>query len=557
MATATPPAGSDSQQPVYEPTAGFRLWLLSQIWMGPGTPGLNHYVPNVNDRVIDDDTNAWSKVTAIDPTTFVSTLLPIANATPDTQYTAAEQLISPDPRNPQSTMLLWVNTKVSPNEANIDERNLVFGTESKYAQFYVGSKTDGSATIFSAMYDSSGNLLGQNVPLVALNPPDNTIKSCPAFKTTVALADGEIVTMVEYSESGIVTARQQLRVINSTFIRAMELGTKYITSISLISPWIDDTDPLLIKFPLNQLISAMNLIGVIHYSDGSTRQLPVDGTKFRIMGIEPQFVSTIIDQKFPAVLKYTMDADEVAYGVTVGQTNFITQDYTVQSVAPDGQYTVKLYAYPVWVDAVTGYRLDWFLLNLDRNIWYRVTNLVNYVKALNPTLYGVKQTIQVSIDLSEVNGTFKEYTFTQTVGITLMSRGDQQQTNWTIAFDPSQSPEYGINVKAVSTVNAAQLSTLDISQGLELLTDWLNLVFLNTKPLTSSAIEVSIPDPTHFQILTDQDAIQEFTIDQWNKSIQIPYVFTPYSTMYIRFIKRVANNDLILSIAGMEVFQPV
>lgn len=553
-----PPAGSDGFQPIYNQNRAFGIWSLNELWQGPGTPGQNKWVPNVNDRVIDTDTDEWYKVTSIDPTTWVAALARIQYATPDSQFSAAEQLISPDPRNPQSTMLLYLDKSVKPNTATVESRDFVYGTQSKYAQFVKGSIIDGTASIFSAMYDASGNLLGQSVPLVPINP-SGTIKTTPSFKTTMDLADGELVTMIKYSDEGQVTSRDQLRVTETTFIRKLELGVKYITDISLVSPWISDTDSLLLRYPLNVPLASMNLLAQLTYSDGSIKQLPVDGTKFRIMGMEPQFLSTIIDQKLPATLIYYLDPDEVGYDVTVNQGTFMKKSYTVQTVEPEGQYTVKLYGYPTWVDATNGYRLNWFLMNLDRNLFQDVTSLVNYVTAFQPTLYGARQNIQVNIDLSQVNGTFKQFLHAQTEGITLMARGDQSQgsTNWTIAFDPGQSPEYnaGAGLQAKTTLKEAQLSTVNISQGITLQTDWLAATYGASKPLTNSVSEVGLVEPSHFQILYGTGSVAEFTMDQWNTDLTVEWAFPPFQTLYVRFIKRMPTNDLLLSICGMQVFQ--
>lgn len=551
----TPPVGIDGAQPIYQPAQPFRIFALDQVWMGPGNPGLNKWVPNVDDRVIDRTTNEWFDVVSLDPTTWAADLAPITNATPDTQFTPAEQLISPDPRNPQSTVLLYLDKSVSPNEATPDERNFTYGTQSKYAQFFIGSFTDGTAKIFSAMYDQSGNLLGNNVPLINVND-SGTMKTCPSFKTTIDIPDSEIITMVKYSDSGQVTAREQMRVVESTFISKVDPAIVYITGISLESPWISDLDANVIRYPLNTPLASLNLVGVVTYSDGSTRRYPVNGGKFRIVGIEPQFVSTIIDQKFPAVLYYFMDPTEQAYGVTVNQNNFIPRDYSVQTVEPDGQYTVKLYGYPQWIDSVNGYRLDWFLGTLDRSVMMRVTSLINYVTPFNPLLFGVTQNVQVNIDLSQVNGTFKEFLFTQIEGITLLSRGDQPQTNWTLAFSPGQNPPYGINLKATSLFQEAALSTLNLSSGFTTQTDWLNAFYGNTQPLLNSVSEATLPVPTHFQILYgNTDLIQEFTIDQWNQNLQVPFVFPTNSTAYVRFISRQPSTDLLLSVAGFQVVQ--
>ncbi|MCP5940243.1 hypothetical protein NL351_30475, partial [Klebsiella pneumoniae] len=54
----------------------------------------------------------------------------------------------------------------------------------------------------------------------------------------------------------------------------------------------------------------------------------------------------------------------------------MTEKYRTMAVAADGAFTVKLFCYPVWIDEISGYRLEWYLYNLNRSVVYKVTDKV-------------------------------------------------------------------------------------------------------------------------------------------------------------------------------------
>lgn len=55
--TATPPAGSDQIVPIWYKNDPWKIWNLAELYMGPTTPGNNHYVPNVGDWAVDAGVN--------------------------------------------------------------------------------------------------------------------------------------------------------------------------------------------------------------------------------------------------------------------------------------------------------------------------------------------------------------------------------------------------------------------------------------------------------------------------------------------------------------------
>ena len=90
----------------------------------------------------------------------------------------------------------------------------------------------------------------------------------------------------------------------------------------LRTPFLSSSDPTLIQFPINVILSDLNLMGIVRYSDGTCAMLPVDNTKFQILGFNA-FVSTIVGQSFDVVLKYNLSPDEAVFSASsVDQAGF-------------------------------------------------------------------------------------------------------------------------------------------------------------------------------------------------------------------------------------------
>jgi hypothetical protein len=552
-------AGTDGVVPIWDQDARWTQWKLKEIFF-PAGPGANRYVPNVGDWVIDTDTREYYEVEAIDATTMEPTLKQLAGSINDGQLTDSDKLIGMGPGTQADTLRVYQDQNVMPYSLTVDQRLRVAGSASKTAIIFKGSVVDGSAKAISAVYDAGGTLLGQAIPLEqvkAANGSNPVEKSVPPCSTTEKLADGEVVTLVCYGDTGKVTMKQQMLVENSGFIPAPDAATKYITDISLESPFLSSQDPQLIQYPLNVPLNGMNLVGVVHYSDGSKIRLPVDQTKFSVFGWNTGFVATVIGQKIPLVLKYAMSDGEVGYSTSVSAERFITKSYSAVTVKADGAYTVKLFAYPVWVDATNGYRLEWFLFNLDRATYYRVTPYVKFgtnSPAWQPTAYGTNQRLSVQINLQDVNGAFKNYLHTQTIDIALLAQGTERTTNWNIAFSPGQSPRFGVGNAAKTTFVNQNLWKIDLSQGEADVNSWLQRLYWLTEPLSDASKEAEAPTPDYFSLLLNGQEV-EFPIVNWQNVLQVSQQVPDSSTLFIKFFKRTNNNDQQLAIAAVPVYQ--
>lgn len=547
--------GIDGQVPVYNPSGLWQWWAYTEIWLGQA--GLHKYVPKVNDYVMDYDTYTTFKVVALDPTTLIPTLQQVHPMNMILNVDPTDVLFGVGPGTQADTYRIYLDKSVLPHVLSVDSRLKVAGSMCSYAKIFKGAVLDSDANVISQVYDNSGNFLSENVPLelVAIDSHVNySIKVVATCHTVADLVDGEIVTVVCYSDQGRVVSKRQLLVENTSFIRSVNASAKYITNIALESVFLSPTDTHRIDFPLNIPVNALNMIGVVNYSDGSVLKLPVDGNKFRMFGIET-YTSTIIGQSIPLVLSYALAPNEITYNAVSGDFKYITEKYELVTTNPNNSYAVKLFCYPVFLDEVRGYTLEWFLLNLDRNLYFDVSQYVVFNAStgpFDPTAYGYIQRKSVSVDLSLVSASYKPFIHTQNVEITL-NYGDQTNTTypWSVAHESLEGKhKFGIDLMA----KIIDSTTINLSSEFATLEDWLISAYTYTYPLSDRTKELKPPTPTHMVISYGPTNV-ELRINLWNTDIDLLQYVIPNSSVFIRFIKRTSTGDLQLSIASMMIKQ--
>ncbi len=545
-------AGTDGIVPIYDPNRRWTIWSRDEIF--EGGIGQGKYIPNLKDYVVEPDTYTTYIVEFLDQVTLLPTLREIKPASLDFSFSQSDVLFGVGPGTQADTYRIYIDNSVTPHILSVDTRLKIAGSLSNYAKIFKGTDTSTQGIVISKVYDNNNNFISENIPLelVAIDSHINySIKIISVAHTDIDMLDGELVTAVIYNDQGNVVSKRQLLVENTAFIRDINTAQKFITQISLdsafISPSIDNT----LEFPLNIPVNALNMIGVVQYSDGTTLRLPVDGTKFSIYGLD-QYISSIVGQKVDLVLNYSLSTNETAVGAISNDGNHITENYSLVTTNPNNSYAVKLFGYPIWINNNIGYEIKWFLLNLDRNVWYDVTSNVTFSSntgPFNPLLYGFVQNKTVQVNLAEVNGTFDVFIHVQNVSIVLnhAPQPDISQIPWTISNEVTANAlPYGdgIYAKKISP------TSVNISAGITTSQEWLDKTYLRSKPLVDPRIETAPLDPTHF-ILMVRGVETEFPISEWNQDLTISADLNQFESVYVRFIKKVGLAQLELSVVGM------
>lgn len=541
--------------PIYEPDREFRVFNLRDIYDGEG-PG--RWVPNVDDMIWDWDTGIWRCV-EVDATTGLSKLVKHVLPKDPKELTNEDILLGAGPGYQSESYRAYLDTSVMPHTLAVDGRLHIYGTAASSIKLFLGSDISHTGQVISAFYDQGGTLLGENIPLELVateNITNLSVKTPMVGYTNRPMDDGEVLTAVVYDDIGNVISTAKLLVKNTAFIRTTDASRKFITDIHLESPFLSEADDRLLQYPINMPVDALPLMGVVSYSDGSVSRQAIDGAKFRMYGLR-NYVATVLGQKIPLVLSYLLSGDEYNYGAQPGATKHLSKDYHATTTALDEAYAIKLFAYPVWVDDISGYRMEFFLYNLNRQRVYRVTphiQLGGNSPAFDPLNYTTTQHLTYAVNMSKVDPQYPSYRHVQTFEISLLAPGTDDVTNWRIGFSPGQDPKFGDGLSARVKMIDVDNWELRLANGFTTMEEWLNNVYYPTQPLYHPDTEVRAPEPNFFVVVLKQRRI-EFGISQWNEVHNIVNDLDEGETLYLEWILRQPGGDLQLGITGLPVHQ--
>jgi hypothetical protein len=433
----------------------------------------------------------------------------------------------------------------------------VYSSTASFARIYKGTVID-TTTVISQRYDNGGNFIGFDVPLqLALyNSHDNTaVKYIPTCNTNVELVNGDTCTVVVYDTNGKIVSKVYCIIEETTYIAQAYSEQKYITQISMKSPFNDPTTDSIINYPVNLPIESFSPIGVVHYNDGTTIEYPVDGDRFKLYGLD-QFVSSIIGHKVPLVLSYRLATNEGALATINSDGVYVTRPYSLIVSNTNTSYNTKLFVYPYWIDSVNGYGYRAYLMNLDRTILFDVTSKVSLAAnspTFRPTAYGVTQRLIFTLDLSKVSGIFNYFMLVQTVDITL--RGSASDTSVINIWEtnnnaPNTNVIYGTNLRA--RVDPGSRSKLNIGNNIDTLANFIQQVYANSNPLYNPSTETKAPGPTHIQVTYNNES-HTVSIENYNNDIQFDAAIPNLSNITILFIRNIADISMKLSVVEMTV----
>lgn len=547
--------GSDGQVPIRDIEGRMAIYALDQLW--DGTVGEKRYIPNVGDLVADRKNVTaypWWKVAGLD-VDLKSILVPWDQIN-SAIINGNDVLTGPGRSTHNATMRVYVDKSVTPYVMAVENRMSFKGTVSRYAKIMrqVTGPTD--LKVISAFYDNSGNLIGQDIALELVGVDATTKRSeytVPVCYTMEDLPDGEVVSLMAFTAEGHPSSITQLVVENTSWIRHRNQATRYVTSISLQSPFMSETDPHLLLLPVNVPLQGLYLKAKVHYSDGSAREYPVDGTRFALLGME-SYLATMVNQKLPVVLRYTPTEDEVVYGATRGEHIFVTQKYDIRTIESKGAYNVRLFCYPEWIGPLNGYHLRWFLYSSERNARYEVTEFVQHSTnspAFEPKLYGVNQLLNVSVNLKDINPLYENFRHAQTVQVVLWRDGTEHDTNWSVVFENGQQPAYGITTHGRLEFVNYNYWKLNLSSECKTQGEWLDKLYRPMRPIFDPARETLAPLPSHFRVRIGNSEVLEKSISQWKDTFAILNGLEINGNAYIEWILKTPETDLELGTSGL------
>ena len=558
--------GLDGFNPIQDRSNLWKTWNINEIYLGRNAEG--KYIPKIGDMVVEIVGVKITRyiVTGINWTNGVAQLTREESTIYNNTFIEKDVLIGMNGTAGLSSYICYVDKTTAPYRLTVDQRLFVPGSMTTRCRIIKGNLLISDGEIISRSYDTNGQLsrnwidmeLAAVVQISDLPVVENvTIKTIKPAYTTHNIKTGEFVTAVFYNDEGFQVHKQQLVIEETSFIVPLEASTNYITSISIKSPFIANDQDRIIRFPLNVPLSGLNLIGVVHYLDGSTREYPVDGRKFKVMGFT-NFVATRPGVRIPITFTYALSANEHNYQATVGSGRHIALNYEAITTEVDGSYGVRLFGYPFWVDASRGYELKWYLYNLNRDMAIDVTSMVRInaaVSSYDPVAYGRRQTLSVSLDLRRVSSQFRSYIHTQAIELTIMRQGTERLTNWKISYTPGQPIEYGEGLYASAYFLSTGRWRLNLKSEITSLSEWLNRVYHATRPLSNPQTENAAPEPTHFAVISGTTELR-YPIENWDRDIIINRDLVISSTLMIKFIRVTSSGrELDLACAGLPIYE--
>lgn len=547
---ATGVVGTDGHYPLIADEPLWRMWNLSQIYTG--AVGSDRYVPKIKDWVCDPDTGEVWVVDHLNPVTLVPTLRAIDFTRVSGSFDRINDIVATGPGAPSDVYRLYCNNEVSPATLAVDAAVYVRGQGASYFKIFAGFDTsETTGRVISKRYDASNNFIGNAIPLelAEIDSHVNYYTKCfTRCHCTETLKNDEVVTVVIYADDGHVVYKRQLLVEITNTISDAHAGVRYITDISIESVWLSAMDSDTIEFPLNIPMNALNVYGVVLYSDGSTVRLPVNGDKFSLLGLDG-YLSSIEGHQTDLVLRYALSSDEQAYAAAGANSRYITKPYKIRTTNENRSIAVKLFGYPEYVNTALGYRMHWYLLNMERDIYFDVSELVRFSEntgAFEPKLWGVTQRKSISVNLDEVSPVFFPFVHTQLVDIILFGPPTNDLANpWavnTVASDTSEQFGLGLYGKIIA-------GKVNFACGFDTVNEWLDHFYTRTSPLVDINAEAEAPTPTHFVVGYGSVEV-EYPISMWNQDLTVSNTITHGKLVTLRFIKRTAQAALQLSFAA-------
>lgn len=501
------------------PTRRFTPWFIEEVF-GAGTAPTNTHIINVNDLVIDYDNLILYRCVAVS-NTGIPSLEPVF-FTGGKGMTVEETILGTGPGLASEGYRLYVNPKLIPSPFNLDNRVLFLGSEVTRFKVFKGVDITNKGRVISGVFNSANRLVSEDIPLEAVvipNIQNNTYKVAKGGFLTEQVDDGEVLTIVTYNNAGAIQSRFMVLAVNTEFVRNIDASKKQVTNISIITPYLNANDKLLIEFPLSMVAQSGGFMGQVTYNDGTTVTYPVDGTKFSLFGFDT-FVSSRLGDTCPLVLNYNLSETEYGNNVkTQGTRRFISQPYKIKTVESDNRYSVRLYVTPIWDFAKLQWKLEYWLYSLERTAPINVTNFIEYKAGTDPfngKEFGNAQELSVALNLDNLGPSYSYFRHTETFSITMLRPVvDTLVSSYYVLQYDGDSVIAGKTVALISGENGNR--TLDLSNGAPSVSILLNQWYFASQPLIYPFNEDNPPPPTHARIV----------INDWEREIPISDLIRP------------------------------
>lgn len=530
---------------------GFKHWNMRDIYMGTVTKG--KFVPNVGDIVDDIESGiiTFKEVIEVDEVTLIPTFREL-NLNDKNRNKNENQFHGVGPGYQSETWRIFFDPNVNPHTLMVDVNLHVYGEEAAYIKIFKGRDITQTGRVISQYRPHNNAPYSENVPLYQIGNrhDDSTVIKRPMVcHTTEHLELGEEVTAVAYTASGIQSSKNTLIVNHNSNIRALQETTAYVSGIELISPFISASDDRLVEFPSNLSRENLFTMGRVHYSDGTSRAVAIDGSKFSIIGLD-HYISTIPHETNSFGLTYHLGENELAWGSNTGLNRHITEIYRYRTLEVDGSYSVMLHVVPEWNGRNNGWSLRYYISNLERSFLKDVTAHVEIgteSDIFNGRRYGIMQQLTVAVELSSLELGLDNYRHVQTFEIGLKGDPTEVDVPYLIHYFTDQEDSYGEHaLLKMKETTSAKVINLDGHVYSSSLNDFLQKTYDRSKPLFNGQLASRAPIPTHFVIVHPSGETEERPISDYNKDIPLKLLrnqaVVEGNTLVIYWVNKLEDN---------------
>lgn len=546
-------------KPIVDQHRGFRNWNYKELYKVDVTQG--QYVPNVDDMVVDWDSNAIFRVISVNYTNHTFTLQ-ASNLGKFNGYTTEDILTTSGPGDVSEAFRIYINTEVVPHTLTFDSRLRLFGTEVAYVKVFRGTKIGTDGNVMSAMFNSSNVKTSENIPcelILIPNQENYGIKTPTSAYTSDTVNDGEILSVVAYTVKGDVTSITRMVAVNTNVVRSINQESRYVTAIDLVSPYLATADKSLLQYPLNMPIQSDMMQGRVTYSNGDAVLLPIDNVKFKLLGID-SFIASEVGQVFNLSLVYSLSNGEFATGVSSPNPERVLRaPYRIQTVESDDAYMVKLYVVPVWNQAQSEWVLNYYLYNIERSTIIDVTSYIevgSQSARFNGKNYEAPQSLVVTLNMASLGTSYKYYRHPQSFTIQLYNPGNNSLVDNYFYIRYTNDTMYGQGMLARVTADPEAPTNwrVDVSNNYSVVKEWLAKMYSTLSPLYYTKAESGAPEPTHVRVRIGTTWVREIPIADILKPITgVNAAITQGQPVRLEFFHRTTARDMELALASLTI----
>lgn len=501
------------------------FFTADQIYTGPS--GVGTIVPIAGNVVLNTVTGAIYKVGSVDEVSHTSLLVPFK--IDDGAGVGTGAVLGGGNQANLTQQRVFINPDRIPFSMAFDAQIVFKGTANAYIKVFVGGDVSNAGNCISAIYDNSGNLVSENIPLELITLPDqdNIATKAPINASCSAIvADNELLNVVCYANDGTPQGVYQFIAVHSNFIGSLDRSVKIVRAVEIVSEFLSISDNRLLEYPVGITISSDALMARILYADGTIINRPIDGDVVSVAGLN-DLISTESGRMSPLLLQYALSEDEVSEDASLATPNRIKSvKYRARAVTNDSDiiYNVKLFIVPVWITGANPYwKLRYFLYTLERQDVFEVTNIVEVgtnSPVFNGRSYGVAQNLTMVVNLANVSNRYRFYRHVQPFIITLAVPGSSSTAlnYWNISY--ANATMYGQGKKATVVDDPAHAGAyrVRVDNGYTVLAEWLSDFYYALNPLIATNTEVAAPVPTDVRIRIGET---------WQRVIAINNILNP------------------------------